>query len=83
MDEAISLKSNKSTIETDISNDSDTSNKMDVHNQVSHSTLALLSKLTFEPIEGLANTTLIKSLLTYIKYTKDKKASEILISIVR
>ncbi|RLU27291.1 hypothetical protein DMN91_001092 [Ooceraea biroi] len=85
-EEALSLKSYKSlTIETDNSSDSDTSNKTSARYYMSIATLTLLNKLSLlpKPIERLADPTMIKPLLTYIKYTKNAKASEILIRIVR
>lgn len=86
MEESISLKSFKSlTTETDNSSDSDSSSKKATTREYMSYTLMLLSRLSLhpEPIDGLANPMMIKSLLTYIKYTKNCTASEILMRITR
>ena len=59
--------------------------KSEFNKHVNAWTLALLSKLSYsdDPIERLADSTMIGPLATYIKQAKNSKASRILCRIVK
>ncbi|XP_029052676.1 armadillo repeat-containing protein 5 [Osmia bicornis bicornis] len=85
-EEVESLKSCKSiTINVEVSQDLDKGNKSNDCDYTNDWTLVLLSRLSHsnDPIDKLADPTIIEALSTYIKCAKNQRASRILTRITR